>query len=77
MIIKRVRNYINDPEYKISILKNKIDIENYIKLGIIGDKEIEVIGSYKTIIKGNNLTITRLLDSEILIQGDINSIELR
>lgn len=77
MIIKRVRNYINDPEYKISILKNKIDIENYIKLGIIGDKEIEVIGSYKTIIKGNNLTITRLLDSEILIQGDIKSIELR
>ena len=76
-IINNIRNYINDPYQEIIIRKNYIDITNYIKLGIIKDSEIEVIGEFNIIVKGNNLVIKKLLNSEILISGDIKSIEFR
>lgn len=76
-IINNIRNYINDPYQEIIIRKNYIDITNYIKLGIIKDSEIEVIGEFNIIVKGNNLVIKKLLNSEILISGDIKNIEFR
>ena len=76
-IIKNIINYINDPYQEIIIRKNYIDITNYIKLGIIKDSEIEVIGEFNIIVKGNNLVIKKLLNSEILISGDIKNIEFR
>lgn len=76
-IINNIRNYINDPYQEIIIRKNYIDITNYIKLGIIKDSEIEVIGEFNIIVKGNNLVIKKLLNNEILISGDIKNIEFR
>ena len=59
-----LRNYIYQKEFKITIKKNMIDIENFTN---IGNKE-------KITIKGKNLSINKMLSSEVLILGNYNEI---
>ena len=76
--INLIRNYIEDNEFKITILKNKVSIINYLLI-----KEIEsdlIIIKYEdglVYIKGEKLVITKLMNDEVLITGVINNIELR
>ncbi|MGE5455754.1 MAG: YabP/YqfC family sporulation protein [Ignavibacteriales bacterium] len=77
-LIESFRNYLLEEEFKINILNNKINIINY--TDIMGFDTNEVIVKHKSgevIIKGNDLTITRLLTDEVLIVGNIKNIELR
>lgn len=72
---KYIKDYIRQIEFKITLKNNIIDIENYIDLGNISDKEIIVFSeNKKIIIKGRNLSISKLLNSEILITGNYNNI---
>lgn len=72
---KYIKDYIRQIEFKITLKNNIIDIENYIDLGNISDKEIIVFSeNKKIIIKGRNLSISKLLNSEILIIGNYNNI---
>ena len=77
-IIKRARNYLLDETFNMRILKNKIDICNYESIGYL-DTELIIInyeeGELK--IKGENLVVSKLLNDEILITGDIKTIEMR
>ena len=76
--VNLIRNYIEDNEFKITILKNKVSIINYLLI-----KEIEsdlIIIKYEdglVYIKGEKLVITKLMNDEVLITGVINNIELR
>ena len=72
---KYIKDYIRQIEFKITLKNNIIDIENYIDLGNISDKEIIVFSeNKKIIINGRNLSISKLLNSEILITGSYNNI---
>ena len=72
---KYIKDYIRQIEFKITLKNNIKDIENYIDLGNISDKEIIVFSeNKKIIIKGRNLSISKLLNSEILITGNYNNI---
>lgn len=72
---KYIKDYIRQIEFKITLKNNIIDIENYTDLGNISDKEIIVFSENKKImIKGRNLSISKLLNSEILITGNYNNI---
>jgi YabP family. len=73
-----IRKYIVEDEFKIIILKDKIDILNY--------KEIDSIEESKIIIRheegivvlnGISLSIKKLLEDELLVSGEINKIEFR
>ncbi len=73
--IKNVRNYINQNEFKIILNNNIIDIQNYINIDKIDEKEMIILSSNKKIIiKGNNLSINRLMSNELLITGKYNNI---
>ncbi len=77
-LIESFRNYLLEEEFKINILNNKINIINY--TDIMGFNSKEVIVKHKNgevIVKGSDLTITRLLIDEVLIVGNIKNIELR
>ena len=77
-IINGIRSYVLDNELKITILKNKIDILNYIDIGHFDDEKIIIKTNYKDIIiKGNDLVVSKLMKDEILITGDFTNIELR
>ena len=76
-MLNRLKDYINDDSFKINIYKNKINVVNY--LDIITLEESRISLKYQQgmiIIKGNNLSVNKLLDNEVLITGDIKSIEL-
>lgn len=75
MLKNSIRNYVKQDEFKILIKNDAIDVVNYSDLGDISDKEIVVFNlNKKIIIKGSNLSINKLLSSEILILGKYSSI---
>lgn len=74
---KYLREYIQNTEFKLTLLKGRVNITNYDKLLQIGNKEI-ILTSYdkKLIITGDSLAINKLLDDELLITGEITKIEV-
>ena len=77
-INKVIRSYILEEEFKITILNNKINIVNYTSIGSFDDSKIIINhNNGSTIIKGSNLVVSRLMSNEILISGNINSLEFR
>ena len=70
-----LRNYIYQKEFKITIKKNMIDIENFTNIGKIENYEIVIYNNKQKItIKGKNLSINKMLSSEVLILGNYNEI---
>ena len=77
-IIDGIRSYILESDTKITIINNKINITNYIDIGHFDDnKIIDKLKNKNIIIKGENLVVSKLLDSEILITGEFYNIEFR
>ena len=70
-------NYIRDNEFKMIVLENKIDIVNYLDLLSMNDERVSVSTSFgRIVIKGNDLTVKKLLNKEVLIVGKFMSIEM-
>ena len=77
-IINSIRSYILDEEFKITILKERVNIVNYTSISNIDDNKVTIkYDNGNVIIKGNDLAVSRLMNDEILISGKINSIEFR
>lgn len=73
-----IRSYILEDDTKITIINNKLNITNYVDIGHFDDNKIIIKLKNKNItIKGNNLVVSKLLESEILITGEFNNIEFR
>lgn len=73
-----VRKYILDNGIEIRISPKYIDVVNYKDIGHFDSNNITIYyedGMIK--ISGNNLVISKLLNKEILILGNISLIELR
>lgn len=68
----RLSNFINDSEPKITIYKMAVNIVNYIEIMDFNAKEVRIKSKDgECIIRGKNLLITKFVDSEVLIEGDI------
>ncbi len=77
-LVRKVRDYLLDDEFKMIILNNKIDISNYEKIEYLDiDKIIVKYEFGKINIKGENITVRKLLNNEILITGTIKEIEMK
>ena len=71
-----IRHFINDTSFQILYINNNLNIVNYTNINYMEDNKISL--NYldkKILIQGNNLSVKKLLESEILITGDILSIE--
>lgn len=77
-MLKNLKNYILENKFRINIYENNIDIINYNEIDHFDDKII-IIRYEKGIItvKGENLIITRLLEDELLINGEIRNLEFK
>lgn len=72
-----VRNYIYDDTFKIIYQNNKLSIVNYNLIDHFDENKIIVsVSTGRIIIKGNYLTVAKLLNDELLITGKIKNIEL-
>ena len=78
IMLNNLRSYILETDFKITILKNKIDIVNYIEIDHFDDTKIIVrFEEGHLIIKGENLTISKLLNDELLIIGKAKTIDFQ
>ena len=77
-LINGLRDYVYDNEFEIKVMKNKVNIVNYKEIGHFdSDKIIVNYLEGILIIKGNNLVVSKLMNDEILICGEIKALELR
>lgn len=77
-MLDRLNNYINDNNYSMIYKYNKLNIINYTEILDFSSKVITIRYNdniYKVI--GNNLVISRMMDNEILISGNIDNIIFR
>lgn len=76
-MFNRINNFIKDNELEINIYSNKIHIKNYLRLISLEKNYISLSApKKKLIIKGTNLNLNKILDQELLIIGEFNSIEV-
>ncbi len=77
MVLKNIRNYLINNSYNINISQNKLYINNYHKIDNITDKYISIIfEDFILKVDGLNIKVIKMLDKEILFNGQIESIKL-
>ena len=75
-MLKSINKYLKNNEFSINILSNFIDINNFLDIIVLEPNKIVLSYTDGFLrIFGNNLTIKKLLDNEIVINGIIKSIE--
>lgn len=73
-----IREYLLENDFKMILTDGNIDILNYQEISLFDDNHVIIKSNNKFItILGNNLIITKWLDDEILVNGEITKIELR
>ncbi len=75
-MLERVKDYIKDEEFRMTIFKNRVHIVNYQEILSLEPSRVSVqIENKRMVLKGTKLLVKKLLDHEILIQGEIHSLE--
>ncbi|MDD2470007.1 MAG: YabP/YqfC family sporulation protein [Bacilli bacterium] len=76
-IIDKLTNYIYDKNISVHIYEGRVNIVNYKEISNFNSNQI-VISYDKGVIKvnGNKLVVSKLLNNELLISGEIKQIEL-
>lgn len=70
--------YVNDKRYSMIYKNNKLNIINYSEIIDFSSCLISVRYEDKIFyINGNNLVISKMMDNEILITGDIDNINFK
>lgn len=76
-MFNKISNYINDKEFRFTVYDNKIHIINFNRIITLEDNYISILSSNKKInLKGSNLILLKLVDNELLVKGNITSIEV-
>lgn len=77
-IIDGIRNYVIEQKFEIRIINNKVDVINYKDIGHFDSNKVIInYSDGSVVIKGNNLVVSKLMNDEILIGGEIKGLELR
>lgn len=75
-MFKNLFNYIKDLNLKVIYSNNKLNIINYKKILIFNDDKIKIECPKKIIIVlGNNLSIKKMYDDELLIEGNVKEVK--
>lgn len=76
-MLKSINKFIINNEYSINIWKNYIEINNFTDVILLEDNEVIIEIDKKIIkIKGKEIYIKKLVDKEILLSGDFETINL-
>lgn len=76
-LVDRLEDYLYDNEYKIIVKKNQVDIVNYDEIIDFSLNKISIKYRNKIfVIEGTNMVISKMLDNEILITGNISNLRI-
>lgn len=74
-IIDRLNNYINENKYKVVATNNYVNIVNYKEILDFNSTKISVRHEKGiTSVIGKNLVVSKMLEDEVLITGNIDNI---
>ena len=77
MDIHKFRSYLLEDEFCMNVFKDKIEINNYLKVDHFDSNKIIILYSDgKVVFNGKGLIISRLMKNSLLIKGSILTIEL-
>ena len=77
MNLQNIIKYINPKSYNISIAENIIYINNYEKIDTITNNNIIIIIQNKKLkIQGKDFKVKKMVNKEILFNGQIDNIEI-
>ena len=75
--IRKIVNYIKDVNFRINYINNSVNVVNYDSVLEVKENIVSLKKEDKIIhIKGEDLRLNKLLESEILVTGLIKSIEM-
>ena len=70
-----MNRYIVDEEFRVIVMKDYINVINYDEILDFSNNEISIkYDSGIMIIKGKDLVVSKMLDDELLIKGQVKSI---
>ena len=76
-MFERVHSYFHDDEFRFTIYEDQLHVLNFKQILILEDYYISFRSLNKTIsVRGQDLALTKLLENEMLIRGDILQIEV-
>ncbi len=76
--INKLRSFLLEDNLEIRIYKHKVNVVNYETIGHFDSSKVMIYHKDGClVVKGDNLVVSRLMSSEVLITGDIKNIELR
>lgn len=76
-MIENIKDYIKDLEFRFTIYPNRLYIVNYSKIVSLKEDKLIIIGAKrKYLFKGQHFSLNKLLDSEVLILGEVVSLEV-
>ena len=76
-MLRKVYEFVRDDEFRFTVYNNRIHIVNYRKISSLNSDYILIdCDDRKISIKGSRLVLNRLLESEALVVGNVNSIEV-
>lgn len=75
-LIDNIRSFLYDKDYFVNIFENYIHVFNYLNLFHFSNTEITLkLEKFTLKIKGANLSISKMMEKEILIEGIIENVE--
>ena len=76
-LLNRFRSYLLEEEFVVNIQKDKVNVVNYINIDHFDTNKIIIrYDGGLLIVNGDNLVVSKLLNDEILITGNIKNVEL-
>ena len=76
-MFKELNRLVKSNEFKIIVFSDRVNIINYDEIVIFEENNIFIRACHKNIrIKGSNLFINKLYNDELLIEGNINTIDM-
>lgn len=77
-VIHRFREYLLEEEFEVQIKHNQIHIINFTKIGHFDSNKVMIYYEKGSItVEGNKLVVSKLMQDEVLITGDVKKLEFR
>lgn len=76
-MLNKISEYLNDNTFKLTLYEDKLHIINYQRIITLENNYVKVSTKNKKIlILGDNLSLKKIVDNELLVSGNISKIEV-
>lgn len=76
-MFSKIKDYILDQEFRFTLLEHRFFATNFSKILSLEDSEVSFFTSYgKVVIKGKDFVLQRLVESEVLIGGEVEEVKV-